>query len=244
MGLDMVNYEARAREAVRTFWHGLEHDRPTVPDADRPYPDEREDQVDEHMRGFVDLVAAIVRANGLEDAQIHFEGIQQTLPGYFRPTVQWSVLVLYKDRLVAAVGLASHVGPFANDRFDSLAERTVAAAQDFRIAYAKGAFGPRSRPFTGCLVLVEDESGSSAPASDTSRHFPVPPEFEEASYQQRYHQLCQRLVRERLYSAACVITSLRTALGSGQYADFGDLTGLRSFVAASAGHVAAEAARA
>lgn len=119
----------------------------------------------------------------------------------------------------------------------------VAAAQDFCLAYARGVFGARSRPFTGWLMLVEEALGSGTLAGETSRHFPVSPEFQGASYRQRYHQLCQRLMRQRLYSAACVITSPRTATVDGQYADFGDITGLRSFVAALAGHVAAETAR-
>jgi hypothetical protein len=80
-------------------------------------------------------------------------------------------------------------------------------------------------------------------AGDASPHFPALPEFQGASYQQRYHLLCQRLVRERLYTAACAPTSPRTAAADGQYADLGDVTGLRTFVAALAGHVAAEAAR-
>ena len=141
--------------------------------------------------------------------------------------------MLHKDRLVAAGGLVSHVGPFFSDHFDRLAERTISAAHNFRLAYAEGAFGTRSRPLTGWLMVV-DTLGSHTPVSDTSRHFPVSPEFERVSLQQRYRQLCQRLMRERLNSTACVITSPKSALASGQHADFGDVTDLRSFVAALA----------
>jgi hypothetical protein len=70
MALDLVDYEARAREAVRAFWQSLERDSPAAPTAGSPYPGESED-AGGHLRGFVDLVTAIVRANGLEDAQIH-----------------------------------------------------------------------------------------------------------------------------------------------------------------------------
>jgi hypothetical protein len=93
-------------------------------------------------------------------------------------------------------------------------------------------------------MLVEDAPGSRTPVNDASRHFPLFPEFRDVSYQQRYHLLCERLVREQLYNAACVITSPRTAAADGHYAELGELTSLRTFAAALAGHVAGESVRA
>jgi hypothetical protein len=49
--------------------------------------------------------------------------------------------------------------------------------------------------------------GSRRPVLDRSPHFPVFPEFQGASYLQRYHLLCQRLMQERLYTVASVIAS-------------------------------------
>jgi hypothetical protein len=196
------------------------------------------------MDGFIALVIALVRANGLVDADIHRGRALLTLPGYFRPTKRWDLLVIHKGRLVAALECKSQVGPSFSNNFNNRAEEAIGTALDFQVAYREGAFGSSLRPFTGWLMLVEDAPGSRTPVSDTSRHFPVLPEFQRASYQQRYHLLCQRLVREQLYSAACVITSPRTAVDDGQYAELGELTDLRTFVAALAGHVAAEAARA
>lgn len=37
--------------------------------------------------------------------------------------------------------------------------------------------------------------------------FPVEPIFRNTSYLDRYQILCQRIVRERLYDAACFVTS-------------------------------------
>jgi hypothetical protein len=47
---------------------------------------------------------------------------------------------------------------------------------------------------------------------------------------------------ERLYTAATVILSPRTASKSGEYSEMSDMTGLKSFVTTLAGHIAAEAA--
>jgi len=222
MALDLAGYEARAHAAARAFWES--RGRTAAGDA---------------MGGFYDLIAAVVRANGLADAELQRGG---ALPGYFCPARPWGLLVLHGGRLVAALACKAEVGP-AFDGFNALADEAIGAAHDLQGAYRKGVFGQSRRPFVGWLILVEDAPGSRTPVSDTSRHFPVFPAFQGASYQQRYHLLCERLVREQLYSAACVITSPRTAADDGQYTELGELTGLRTFVASLAGHIATEAAR-
>ena len=60
-------------------------------------------------------------------------------------------------------------------------------------------------------MLVEDAPGSRSPVTERSPHFPVRPEFQNASYLQRYDQLCRKLMQENLYTAASVITSPATA---------------------------------
>lgn len=91
--------------------------------------------------------------------------------------------------------------------------------------------------------MVEDAPGSRSPVRDASPHFPVFPEFQGASYLKRYDILCQRLIQEQLYTTASIITSPRTAVTSGEYAELSEMTGLKAFVAALAGHCAAEAAK-
>lgn len=78
---------------------------------------------------------------------------------------------------------------------------------------------------------------------ESSPHFPVFPEFVGASYLQRYDILCQRLVKEQLYTSAAVLATTRASLATGEYSEFSTMTGLRSFVAAFAGHIATEAAK-
>lgn len=92
-------------------------------------------------------------------------------------------------------------------------------------------------------MLVEDAPESRRPVSDRSPHFPVFPEFQGASYLDRYNLLCQRLMQEQLYSVASIIASPRTAAADGAYQELNGMTGLKTFVTELAGHVAAEAAR-
>lgn len=166
-----------------------------------------------------------------------------TLPGYFRPTKLWDLLVINEGRLIAAIELKSQVGPSFGNNFNNRTEEAIGTAHDLWTAFREGAFGKHPRPFVGWLMMVEDAPESRAPVRDRSPHYPVFPEFQGASYLKRYDVLCQRLIQENLYGAASVIASPRTASATGAYSEISELTGLKTFVTTLAGHVAAEAAR-
>lgn len=166
-----------------------------------------------------------------------------TLPGYFRPTKLWDLLVLYKGELIAAVELKSQVGPSFGNNFNNRTEEAIGTAHDLWTAFREEAFGKQPRPFVGWLMVVEDAPASRKPVRNASPHFPVFEEFNGASYLKRYDLLCQRLVQERLYTTAAVLTAERSALDTGEFAELSSMTSLKTFVTALAGHVAAEAAR-
>lgn len=152
------------------------------------------------------------------------------------------MLVIHEDRLIAAVELKSQVGSFGNN-FNNRTEEAIGTAHDLWTAYREGSFGESMRPFVGWLMLVEDAPGSRSAVSDRSQHFPVRPEFQHASYLQRYELLCRKLMQENLYTAASVIASPAAAKRSGAYVELSEMTGLKSFITSFAAHIAAEAAR-
>ena len=149
---------------------------------------------------------------------------------------------MYKGELVVAIELKSQVGSFGNN-FNNRTEEAIGTAHDFWTAYRDEAFGKQPRPFVGWLMMVEDAPKSRCPVRDVSPHFPVLKEFKGASYPVRYDLLCQKLVQEQLYTSAALITSPRSSSENGEFSEMSVMTGLRTFVAALAGHVAAEAAR-
>jgi hypothetical protein len=179
----------------------------------------------------------------LPNAQIHRQRAVLTLPGFFRPTKLWDLLVIHQGRLVAALEFKSHVGPSFGNNFNNRTEEAIGTSHDLWTAYRDGAFGQQERPFVGWLMVVEDAPRSNAAVRDASAHFPVFQEFAGSSYLQRYEILCRKLVQEQLYSAAAVLATPRSAQADGAYRELSTMTGLRSFVASLAGHVAAEAAR-
>ena len=145
--------------------------------------------------------------------------------------------------MIVAIELKSQVGPSFGNNFNNRTEEEIGTAHDFWTAYREEAFGKQPRPFAGWLMLVEDAPKSRSPVQDRSPHFPILREFMGASYLDRYDLLCQRLTQEQLYTTAALITSPRNAAESGQFAEMSSMTGLRTFVTALAGHVAATAAR-
>lgn len=196
------------------------------------------------MDGFAALLIDLVKANGLGRAMVHQKRRMLTLPGYFRPTKLWDVLVILDGRLIAAIEMKSHVGPSFGNNANNRAEEAIGTAHDFWTAFREGAFGQHARPFIAWLVMVEDAPASRRPGQrDASLHFPMLPEFRNASYLQRYDLLCQRLVVENLYTAACTLVSSREAVTSGAFEQMSELTSLKSLVVSFAAHIAAEAAR-
>lgn len=244
MPLNLSHYENKAAEAIKAFWGNREKARLRQVAAGRADQGERAGvTAGRNMDGFMALVIDIVKANGLEGAQIHQRRAVLTLPGYFRPTKLWDVLVIHRQQLIAAVELKSQVGPSFGNNFNNRTEEAIGTAHDLWMAYREGAFGKQPRPFVGWMMLVEDAPTSRAPVRDVSPHFPVLRDFQGASYLKRYDLLCQRLMQEQLYSTAALVTTPRTAAVSGEFGQLSDMTSLKTFVTSLAGHVASEAAR-
>ncbi len=244
MALDLQDYERKARESVQAFWGKREQAKQKQIESGKADRGERAGvTAGKNMDGFTDLVIDLVKANGLAHAQIHQQRAVLTLPGYFRPTKLWDLLVIHKGQLIIAIEMKSQVGPSFGNNFNNRTEEAIGTAHDFWTAYREGAFGKQPRPFVGWMILVEDATASRAQVRDSSPHFKVFNEFQGASYLKRYDILCQRLVQEQLYTTAALMTSPRDAAESGAYSALSDMTSFKTFVTCLAGHIAAEAAR-
>jgi hypothetical protein len=244
MALDLVDYEKQVKEAVMAFWGNRAKARQKQIEAGKADQGERAGvTAGKNMDGFIALVIDIVKSNGLQHASIHQERRVVTLPGFFRPTKLWDLLVINRGQLIAAIELKSQVGPSFGNNFNNRTEEAIGTAHDLWTAYREDAFGKHPRPFVGWMMLVEDAPESRRAVRDVSPHFPVFKEFQGASYLKRYDILCQRLVQEQLYTSACLMATTRDAVSSGAYSSLSDMTSFKTFITSLAGHVAAEAAR-
>ncbi len=244
MAINLADFESMACTAVRTFWGNRRTAAAKQNQAGRADRGERAAvTAGNNMDGFIDLMQEVILANGLTLADIQRNQAVLTLPGFFRPTKLWDLLVVHEGELIAAIELKSQVGPSFGNNFNNRAEETIGMAHDFWTAYRKGAFGMQPCPFVGWLILVEDAPKSRAPVRDTSPHFPIFEDFTNTSYLERYDLLCRKLTYERLYTAASLIVSPRNSTAYNDSSSLSSMTSLKTFVATLAGHITAVVAR-
>ena len=102
MGLDLADYENKARDSVKAFWGNRASARQKQIEAGKADQGERASvTAGKNMDGFIALVLDLVSANGLPNAQIQRSKKVLTLPGFYRPTKLWDLLVMNNGRLVA-----------------------------------------------------------------------------------------------------------------------------------------------
>jgi hypothetical protein len=80
-------------------------------------------------------------------------------------------------------------------------------------------------------MLLEEAPRSVAPVRAREPHFKVLPEFNGASYAKRYEILLTKLVRERLYDAACFLMSNATDGARGVYREPAAELGFQNLIA-------------
>ena len=168
------------------------------------------------MDGFVNAIAELLVEKGIPETSI-FRKRNVQLPGFFRPTKEWDLLVIVEDQLLASVEFKSQVGPSFGNNYNNRTEEALGSATDLWTAYREGVFKPSSRPWLGYFMLLESAPESRRNVRVSEPHFRVLDEFRNASYAKRYEILCERLVRERLYDGACLILSGRSQGIEGGY---------------------------
>ena len=214
------DFDELTRRAIHTFWHsrgagGVEGKQGAGRAAVLG---------GKNMDGFVTIVKAVVEHCGLPVETVHVRKSKVILPGFFRATKNWDVLVVHRNRLLGVFEFKSQVGSFGNN-FNNRSEEVIGAAADLWVAHHHGAYsglacgciavqesGPAALnpaiqsdprpPFLAWLMLLEDSDKSNRPVRCEEPHYPVFQEFQAASYARRYQILCERLVERQLYSAA------------------------------------------
>ena len=242
------DFDARLRAAVGAFWSARASVLPGKQGGTR-------DTVvgGKNLDGFADLVRSVAVHC------VHTRRGSAVLPGFFRGTKSWDVLVIHQRRLLAVFEFKSQVGSFGNN-FNNRSEEAIGSAADLWVAHHHGAYSDgqhRSRnrvaegevallnptlqadprpPFVGWLMLLEDCEASLRAVRCEQPHFKVFPEFESASYATRYQILCERLVERGLYSAAALEL---TVPDTDQHRSLSSATSLRTLFAEFAGRVLA-----
>lgn len=189
------------------------------------------------MDGFCHVINQLLIDCGLQNAEI-FLSKNLELPGYFRPTKNWDMLIISESKLVAALEFKSQKGPSFGNNFNNRTEEAIGTSHDLWVAYREGAFGKDvARPWLGWVMLLEDCEGTSTPVKVNEPHFKVFPEFKNATYAKRYEILLSKLLSEKLYDSAALLLSSEKKGKAGLFSEPNQLLTMHTLLAGLAGHV-------
>lgn len=235
----MEGLERRVAQAIRHFWETREaqHKKQGSGTGRRDRGLRSAVTGGAQLDGFINLVRNLLVESGIGDATIHTKRV--ILPGYYRPTKDWDLAVIVEGQLLATIEFKSHVGPSFGNNFNNRVEEALGNATDLWTAYREGAYKLSMRPWLGYLMLLEETPESTSSVKVREPHFKAFDEFRDASYAKRYELFCQRLVRERLYDAACLILSDTVGGLEGKYREPSSELGFRNFAISLIGKASA-----
>jgi len=233
----LADLDQRFQQAVQAFWDARDRQQQKQIQAGK---------IDAGTRGAVTggtqmgaletLLTDVLVGAGLSRNAIRARTALE-LPGYYRPEKKWDLLVVANGQLLLAVEFKSQVGPSFGNNFNNRTEEAIGNAEDIWTAYREGRFGHHQPPFLGYFFMLEDCDRVHAPVANAEPYFQVDPLFKGASYAKRYEILCQRLVLERKYTAACL--TLATKANPSRISHPANSLGFRMFAAEADAHARA-----
>lgn len=225
--MNKTELHTRINEAVSAFWETKQKQLSSSGDNSNRGAVTAGKQLD----GFIALLKDIAIQQGVPEECIYVS--QAYLPGYFRSSKDWDFLIVTPGKkLAVAIELKSQVGSYGNN-FNNRTEEAVGSAVDFWTAFREKQFPDQQAPWIGYLIVVGQDDASTSPVKNYEPFFPVRPEFNSASYLDRYRNLCQKLVLERHYSAAALVCTE----GPGHYAKMSDGTSIEVFINSFRGYL-------
>jgi hypothetical protein len=98
------------------------------------------------MDGFIDLFTGLITQAGIPERYL-FRKKTVELPGFFRPTKEWDLLVVREKTLIAAIEAKSQVGPSFGNNFNNRTEEAMGSALDLWTAFRERAYLQSPQPF-------------------------------------------------------------------------------------------------
>jgi Restriction endonuclease XhoI len=203
MELSVKIYHKELKKAIELFWET--RNKQAILKSKEDQGSRSAVTGGKQLDGFINLLAKVALDIGVPQACIYTK--QNKIPGYFRPTKDWDLIIVSPiNKLISVIELKSQVGSFGNN-FNNRTEEALGSAVDLWTAFREKGFPQKQAPWLGYLMLVEKTIKSSTAVKIQEPHFKVRPEFNNTSYIDRYALLCQKLMLERHYTGTCLIWS-------------------------------------
>lgn len=233
----MINleiYQEQINEAIKLFWETRNNQQ--IAQSQKLTQDTGNRSAvtgGKQLDGLLRLLQQVAIDTGIPRECIYIKGNQ--LPGFFRPTKDWDLLIVSPNKkLIAVIELKSQVGSFGNN-FNNRTEEALGSATDLWTAFRENAFPNQTAPWLGYLMIVEKSDRSTKAVRNLEPYFPIFKEFKHTSYLDRYKLFCEKLMLERLYSQCCLMpvtnnhtlenVSEKISINTFLYSFIGHLTG-------------------
>ena len=123
----------------------------------------------QQLNGFIKTIVEFAEQAGVGFLEVKLAR-RAVLPGYFRATKNWDLLIIREGVLLAAIELKSQAGSFGNN-VNNRAEESIGSAVDLWTAFRENAYGAGAqRPWLGYLFVLEDHPKSTTAIRENSPH--------------------------------------------------------------------------
>ncbi len=209
MANDLPDYSDRVRAAVASYWDVRATQAKRSRDAGVVNTGLRAEVTGgRHLDALELLLVEVLVDAGIPSSMLEVK--RRPVPGYFRRDKSWDIVVTVKDRVLAIIELKSIVGDNPGQNFNNRTDEALGQAMDVWKAVERGIIDSPLRPWLGYFMLIEDNDAWNRPSQPRVAVWPADPVFDGASPAQRAGIFFERMVRERLLDAACVLMASRT----------------------------------
>jgi len=157
-----------------------------------------------HMEAIQNYIRGLFVKSGLPEESV-LRG-SPSLPGFFRRSKSWDVVVVYKGTLVAAVELKSQVGAVGNNANNRIEEALGNAFDIGSVQKNNDSFGALP-PWLGFVMVLEETSRTKQVLRPSATVFPIDTQFDQVTYSRQYQIALSRFVSEELYNAAWFLST-------------------------------------
>ena len=134
---------------------------------------------------------------------------KRPIAGYFRRDKSWDIVVMVADRVIGIIELKSMAGNSPGQNYNNRTDEALGQAVDVWKAVEREIIDTPLRPWLGYFMLLEDNDAFTTPVKVRRPVWKPDPAFDSASYADRYVIFFERMVRERLLDAACLVLADR-----------------------------------
>lgn len=163
----------------------------------------------QHMQSIALFVRQMFIDAGLAETDVTVDSV---VPGYYRRSKNWDVVAMHKGHLVGVVELKSQASSPGNNANNRIEEALGSAVDAKAVHELTGAFGNLGIWAAWCMTFNRDcESGQPIRLTGAQRarlRFPLnDPAFASMTYASQYAAAIERMVSQKVYDAAWMVTT-------------------------------------